>query len=370
MSSPNESTSTKRGPLVPGTVIDGRYRITGLLGQWRIGVAYRATGPQGSLTLLIAPLSRGRAATFRDWARTEIDRTRAARSPSLVTLLDGGLHTEQEGYLVFDAWHGHSLLEEIRLDGSFSNERACRVGEQLGRIAARAHATGLALGDLRPSTVLLSTEKPEVFVLDMGMARGLTEYLASPPTAATAYCSPERALKVPPSPADDVYAIGALLFFLLTERAPAAVKPGESKVATPPSWVKKDEGVARYIDPVVLKAMAPRGVDRSSATELADALGALREVFQLSPAAREVLGLPQDPGPFRHEPTSPFFLHDMLGVPAGAAADANAEPSVDGTIDVNPDPSGEFDALPFTPGARGGSEDDEPPIVAPPRRTR
>jgi len=367
MSSPTETSSTKRGPLVPGTVIDGRYRITGLLGQWRIGVAYRVTGPQGAMTLLLAPVVRGRAATFRDWARTEIERTRAARSPALITLLDGGLHTEQEGYLVFDAWRGHSLLEEIKLDGAFSNERACRVGEQLARVAARAHATGLALGDLRPSTVLLSTEKPEVIVLDMGMARGLTDYLSSPPTAATAYCSPERALKVPPGPADDVYAIGALLFFLLTERAPAAVKPGESRLATPPSWVKKDEGVARYIDPVVLKAMAPRGVDRSSAVELADALGALREVFQLSPAAREVLGLPQDPGPFRHEPTSPFFLHDILGVPAGTMADAVAEASVDASVDGSLDPSGEFDALPFTSG-RGDATDDEPPIVSPPRR--
>jgi len=344
MSSPTETSSIKRGPLVPGTVIDGRYRITALLGQWRIGVAYRVTGPQGAMTLLLAPIARGRAATFRDWVRTEIDRTCAARSPALLTLLDGGLYSEQEGYLVFEAWSGHSLLEEIRLDGAFSNERACRVGELLARIAARAHANGLALGDLRPSTVLLGVGEPSVIVLDMGMARGLSDYLSTAPTAATAYCSPERTLKAPPGPADDVYAIGAVLFYLLTECAPGAARPGESKLATPPSWVKKDEGIARYIDPVVLKAMAPRGVDRSTAVELADALGALREVFLLSPAAREILGLPQVPGPFRHEPTGPFFLHDILGIPA---AEAPAEDVADTSTD----------------GADG-----EPPIASPPRR--
>lgn len=359
MSAPAETKPAKRGPLVPGTVIDGRYRITSVLGQWRIGVAYRATGPHGAHTLLVSPLAKGRAATFRDWLRTEIDRTRPARSASLITLTDGGLHTELEGFLILDPWRGHSLLEEIKLDGAFSNERACRTCEQVARLAGRAHAAGLALGDLRPSTVLLSAERPEALVLDMGMARGLADYLDDAPAPAPAYCSPERMLKVPPSAADDVYAIGALLYFLLTERAPAAGRPGEARVATPPSWVKKDEGVARYIDPVVLKAMAPRAQDRHGANELADALGALREVFQLSPAAREVLGLPQDPGPFRHEPTSPFFLHDILGVPA-----------TDASIDGSQDGTGELEMVPVLE-SRGLLQtiDEEPPIVVPgPRR--
>jgi serine/threonine protein kinase len=365
MSAPTDPPAAKRGPLVPGTVIDGRYRITGVLGQWRIGVAYRATGPHGAHTLLLAPLAKGRAATFRDWLRGEIERTRGARSNALITVTDGGLHGEQEGFLILDPWRGHSLLEEIKLDGAFSNERACRTCEQIARQAAKAHATGLALGDLRPSTVLLSTEKPEALVLDMGMARGLSDYLEAAPSPATAYCSPERILKVPPSPADDVYAIGALLYFLLTERAPAAGRPGESRLATPPSWAKKDEGVARYIDPVVLRAMSPRPGDRHTAAELADALGALREVFQLSPAAREMLGLPQDPGPFRHEPTSPFFLHDILGVPA--APESVSEPSVDGILEL----SGEFEALNLPDGVRLlQTIDEEPPIVTPPPRRR
>ena len=365
MSQTAESGATKRGPLVPGTVIDGRYRITGLLGQWRIGVAYRGAGPHGHHTLLLCPLAKGRAATFRDWLRAEVERTRNARGPSLLTLVDGGIHGANEGFLVLDPWRGHSVLEEVRLDGPLSNDRACRICEQIARQAARAHAAGLALGDLRPSTVLLSGEAPDVSVLDMGMARGLAEYLESAPTAAAAYCSPERLLKLPPSPADDVYAVGALLYFLLTARAPAGGKPGEARVATPPSWQKKDEGIARYIDPVVLRAMSPRGIDRYTAQELADALGALREVFQLSPAAREMLGLPQSQGPFRHEPTSPFFLHDILGVPGDA--DGQSEQSADGAIDL----SIEFDELVLPEGKhvsqRGPTEPPPAPLL-PPRR--
>lgn len=365
MSETPNPNATKRGPLVPGTVVDGRYRVTGLVGQWRIGVAYRATGPHGAHTLLILPLAKGRAATFRDWLRVEVDRTRPARSVALVTVTDGGLFSEQEGFIILDQWRGHSLLEEIRLDGNFTNERACRTCEQIARQAARAHAVGLTMGDLRPSTVLLSAEKPEVLILDMGMARGLIDYLADAPSPATAYCSPERMLRVPPSPADDVYGIGALLYFLLTERAPGTGRPGEARLATPPSWINKDEGVARYIDPVVLRAMAPRPMDRFTAAELADALGALREVFTLSPAAREMLGLPQDQGPFRHEPTSPFFLHDILGVPA--SPESRGDTSVDASLETADD----FEALNLPDASRLlNADDDELPFVAPPTPRR
>jgi serine/threonine-protein kinase len=359
--------------LVPGTVVDGRFRIQATTGEWRLGTAYRAQGRDGAVTLLIAPLSKGRAATFPDWLRGEVERTRGARGPDLITLQDGGLFGAGESFLVLAPWRGHSLLEEVKAQGTVTNERACRLIERVARIAARAHGTGLTLADLRPSTVLVSGPSGEPLVLDLGMGRGLTSYLASAPPPAPAYASPERALGGQATPADDVYSMGALLFYLLTARAPATGNPGETRVAMPPSWVRKDEGVARYIDPVVLRAMSSEARDRGTAAELADALGSLREVFRLSSAAREVLGLPAGAGDFRGEPTSPFFLHDVLGVPPGQGG------SVDGSIDEITgldevtgldDPSGEFDAEPQTDAAMQRELRDAPPALPVHRRRR
>ncbi|MSP72838.1 MAG: hypothetical protein EXR76_11845 [Myxococcales bacterium] len=314
MAQPGDSMVPRRGPLVPGTVIDGRYRITGLIGNWHIGTAYRASGGQGPCTLVICDVVKGRAATFRDWAREEVERSRASCGPTLVTLRDAGLHGESTLFLALRPWEGRSLLGEIKENGAMSNERACRIGEALSKIVARAHSNRLTLAGLRPSTVLLAPTTEAVIVLDLGMGRGLADYLEHAPSMAAAYASPERLLSLPIGPADDIYATGALIYYLLTGQAPAAGRPGEAKLVTPPSWTRKDEGIARYIDSVVLKAMARLPSDRHTANELVLAMGALREVFQISSAAREVLGLPNDGTPFRHEPTSPFFLHDLLGI--------------------------------------------------------
>jgi hypothetical protein len=342
-----------------------------VLGQWRIGVAYRATGPHGAHTLLLAPLAKGRAATFRDWLRGEVERTRAARvSHALITVTDGGLHAEQEGFLILDRVAGpQRCSRRSNWTARFpTSARAAPASRSPGRPPS-AHAIGLALGDLRPSTVLLSSEKPEALVLDMGMARGLSDYsrgraLAAPPPTAR----PSAILKVPAEPG------GRRLRHrraAVSSCSPSARRPrarlGESRVATPPSWAKKDEGVARYIDPVVLRAMSPRPSDRHTAAELADALGRAARGLPALPGrardARPAAG-PRAVPPRADEPVLPA-RSCLPGVPA--APESVSEPSVDGILEL----SGEFEALNLPDGVRLlETMDDEPPIIAPPPRRR
>jgi|GEM_PF-7111786 len=304
-----------RAALVPGTVVDGRYRVRAVTGEWRLGTAYRAEGRDGPVTLIIAPLARGRSATFADWVRAEIERTRPVGAAGLLLLQDGGLVSATDGYLVVPAWSGPSLVEEVRQRGAPGVDRACALVEGVAQAVERAHAAGLTLGDLRPASVFAAPDAAPL-VLDLGLGRGLAGYLASPPAGAPAYTAPERAAGSAPALSDDLYALGALLFYLLTGRAPSVAPVGEARVATPPSWLRADEGVAQFIDPVVLRAMAPVAADRGTARALAQSLAAVREVLRLSPAAREVLGLPPGAVMFAPEPTSPHLLHDALGISA------------------------------------------------------
>lgn len=324
--------STKRHhALVADTPVGGRYRVRKILGRWRIGTAYDATDGEGTraLTLLVVDLAQDRGEHYRRWIRRESERSR--RLPDdLLTPLDGDLLDEETAYLVIGPFQGLSLLQVVRRDGPFSEARAARVGERLARLVARGHEAAVSLGGLRPTTVLLDGEeatRPRVF--DMGLERGLEELLAAPPQSAHAYRAPDWAPGRRPTPADDIFALGALLYYQLTGEKPPRIDPDEARLATPPSWKRADSELCAYLDPVVLKAMAPRARDRyRDARQLADALGALGEVFRLSPAAREMLGLSgvERRSAFRRVPTDPFLLHDLLGLPPEPDEERTVEP--------------------------------------------
>lgn len=308
--------------IVVGATVDGRYRITRVLGRWRIGTAFEVTDVQEDerRTLLTLDLLAGRGHQYVRWVRREAARARTM-PPDLLLPLGGGVLEPTVAYLVLGLFRGASLLQVVRRDGPFGERKAARVGERLARLVATAHHGGLYMGGLRPTTILLDPDgddetRPCVF--DLGLARGLAGFIADPPAPASAYLAPDRAPAGPPDAAGDVFATGALLYFMLTGQKPPAIDTDAGALAQPPSWTRPDAPLAAYLDPVVLKAMAPRARERhSTLDDLSSALKALGEVFGLSPAAREMLGLPT-PEPvagFAREATNPYLLHDFLGLP-------------------------------------------------------
>ena len=316
--------------LVTGHTVDGRYRINRVLGRWRIGTAFEVSDLQEDLTrtLLTLELRAGVGHEYLRWVRRESGRARTLH-PDLLLPLGGGVLEPTVAYTILGRFGGRSLLQVVRSGGPFDERKAARVGQRLASLAAQAHHAGLYLGGLRPTTVLLDPEgddeaRPVLF--DLGLARGLAKFIVNPPAPAAAYRAPDLNDADPPDVAGDIFATGALLYFMLTGQKPPAIDPDAGALATPPSWHRKDAPLAAYLDPVVLKAMAPRARDRqSSLDDLAAALKALGEVFGLSPAAREMLGLPTpEPvvsGGFRREATNPFLLHDFLGLPSRAEDD-------------------------------------------------
>jgi PAS domain-containing protein len=162
---------------------------------------------------------------------------------------------------------------------------------------AYAHSRGVIHRDLKPSNIMLG-EYGETLVLDWGLARRIDEAEPSPdeapqePTTGSdltqtgqvlgtpAYMSPEQAAghSQEIGPPTDVYALGAILYELLTGHVPfqgqtnaevlAKVRQG---LVRPPSQVRK--AVPRSLDSICLKAMALRAADRyRTAAELAQAV--------------------------------------------------------------------------------------------------
>ena len=320
------ATMNAQHDLRPGQRIGGRYAVERPIGRWQIGTAYavREGRTETPRTLLVMDLHRGALSQYLRWVRTEAEQARLLPEGFWVPI-EGGHVFGDRAFMVLPPLSGTSLAQMVATEGSLDEERAVRIIERLCRLVGKAHAEGIGLGCLRPGNVfvdLKSAGGPQPTVFDVGLARGLDRLLARPPRPQSRYTPPDARADMPVA-ADDIYALGALLYFLLTAQKPPTTDLEGHRLMTPPSWRRRDSALTAFVDPIVLEAMAPLARDRYDFAEaLADALVAVVEVFRLSPDARAVLGIPTGLGAERPaRQTHPHYLHDLLGLPAEPTAD-------------------------------------------------
>ncbi len=218
-----------------------------------------------------------------------IDRFRAERRllakldhPRIARLLDGGTLTDGRPYLVMD------YVEGVRLDSAcagMSVEDRLDLFEKIADAVAYAHAQLVVHRDLKPSNILITPEG-EPRLLDFGVAKvlepdasELTRTGEHPLTPQ--YASPEQVRGEPVTTATDVYALGLLLYEMLTGRRPyelCGASPGDSSRVicdtTPsrPSAAASDAGTRNRLrgdlDRIVLKSLSKDPQDRYGSAAL------------------------------------------------------------------------------------------------------
>jgi serine/threonine protein kinase len=212
---------TRPGPL---PVIDG-YEIGDLLGRGGMGVVFKAVHKalKRPVALKIVVSGAHAGAEERARFRTEAEAVARLHHPGIVQVYEVG---EQAGcpYLALELVSGGSLAQQ--LDGTpMPPRRAAQLVLDLARAVQHAHEQGIVHRDLKPANVLLA-ETGVAKITDFGLAKlldveqGQTHsgvVLGSP-----SYMAPEQAAgKVRAiGPATDVYALGAILYELLTGRPP------------------------------------------------------------------------------------------------------------------------------------------------------
>ncbi len=186
---------------------------------------------------------------------------------------------------------GRDLARVLREDGRLAESRAADIGEQILGSLAEAHEAGIVHRDMKPGNVMLMQTRPgEDFakVLDFGIAKLRDEGAASQTSAGAIvgtpnYLSPEQARGEPLDARADLYAVGCLLYELLSGQAPFA---GRSPVAVvnahlhepPPPLGEAAPGISRRFVELVHRALSKRREDRfESADEMRDAILALGE---------------------------------------------------------------------------------------------
>ncbi len=138
--------------------------------------------------------------------------------PNIITVIDVGEH-EGFPFVVFEHVRGDNLDERIERHAPLRIAEILRVGEQVARALAHAHAGKVVHGNLRPVNVLLG-EESEVKVVDFGGGSVLAE-LTAPDDP---FRAPERQTgEARTDPTDDIYAIGILLLLALLGEMPSRV---------------------------------------------------------------------------------------------------------------------------------------------------
>jgi hypothetical protein len=210
----------------------------------------------------------------------EIEEGRAlarVRSPYVAGCL-GVDRAGEEPFLVVEYIPGRNLAE-VRADGPFEHPRAVSIVTQLAEGVAAVHACGLIHRDIKPANVILHDDGSPRLV-DFGLAAHLGSRRLRWICGTPAYMPPEQARGEGDriDQRSDVFALGAVLYFLLTGRAPYAgttageiVEAARKAVIAPPRGF--DPAIPKAVEAVCLKALAAAPENRyASAQEFRQAL--------------------------------------------------------------------------------------------------
>ena len=206
-------------PQVPG------YRVEALLGRGGMGVVYRAWHLRLNRAVALKMLLAGPSARPEELERflRESQAIASLGHPNIVQVYDIG-DVEGRPYFTMELVEGGNLADQTRGVPQPAHQAAARVATLAEAIHA-AHQSGIVHRDLKPVNILLTRDgTPKV--TDFGLARrlegeeGLT--LSGVPVGTPSYMAPEqvRGNRQAIGPATDVYALGAILYELLTGRPP------------------------------------------------------------------------------------------------------------------------------------------------------
>ena len=279
-----------------GSVLDGRYRIEGVLGTGGMGRVYRAEhtkiGKSVAIKVLHADLGRNREASQR-FQREAIASGRLDH-PNIVGVSDFGVLDDGACFLVMEVLQGESLGDRLLRDKRIHWSQAIEILRGVLSGLRHAHERGVVHRDIKPDNVYLATKDgaPVVKILDFGIAKlfaGQADDPASTRAGLTvgtpAYLSPEQAVGGEITPASDLYSATVVLYEMLAGRAPFEDKDplamlGAHVGRRPP----RIAAIAPDLEvPPALEAILERGLAKLAAERIATAADYLARLDALSP---------------------------------------------------------------------------------------
>ena len=273
----------EKARFTPGTTLNKRYRILGLLGKGGMGEVYRADdlklGQPVALKFLTEKLSQDKAMLAR--FHSEVSMAHRVTHPNVCRVHDIGEVNTSSGTLQFLSMEyvdGEDLSLLLRRIGRLPSDKAVEIAQQLCAGLAAAHEAGVLHRDLKPANVMIDG-KGRVRITDFGLAGFAEQITGSEVMAGTpAYMSPEQFAGKEVTTKSDIYALGLVLYEVFTGKRVFEAGSLEelkrmhesSAPTTPSSWVKDLDPL---VERVILRCLEKDPARRlASAKQVADAL--------------------------------------------------------------------------------------------------
>jgi serine/threonine protein kinase len=265
----SEGYRAPRDPLI-GQIVQERYRIVHAIGRGAMGVVYEAQhlliGRKVALKTMAAhAVSPAGVQRFR----REAQAAAAVGNSHIVDVLDMGRLEDGSLYIVMEHLDGFDLGFAVALEQRFSVGRAVHVLGQLCDALSAIHAAGIIHRDLKPENIFLTTRdgSPDfVKVLDFGVckvnqANGGRLTATGDTIGTPLFMAPEQVEgRTDCDQRADIYALGALLYFVLTGRAPFDAPSLPALFLRichepAPSLRSADSGLSFELDAIVQRAL-------------------------------------------------------------------------------------------------------------------
>lgn len=214
--------------LVPGQLIADRYRVGEVVGRGAMGVVYAGEHVRVGRRVAIKVLTRmwSNEASVRQRFEAEARAASAAGHPNVIQVFDVGELPDRRLYSVMEFVDGRDLYSLLWAEGPLELARACRLIREVAFGVRAAHAHGVIHRDLKLENVMVQSlrEGEVVKVLDFGIAAGVTTTkratVAGVALGTPEYMAPEQVDAQPPTVQFDIYALGVMLFELVSKRLP------------------------------------------------------------------------------------------------------------------------------------------------------
>jgi eukaryotic-like serine/threonine-protein kinase len=286
--------------MVEGAVLTGRYRLGRRLATGGMGAVFEGIDERLNRTVAVKLLKDEfvNDPRFVERFRREARAVASLSHPHIASVYDYGEDTGKH-FIVMELVSGSDLAQILRTEGALPVERAVRIGVQLCRALASAHAAGVIHRDIKPANIIVGDDD-RVRVTDFGIARAIGDatLTATGSILGTAhYVSPEQARGDDLTFASDLYSAGIVMYEMLTGEVPF---PGESAIAIAMRHMHEDVPTPSRLNPAV-SASLDRVVTRATARDPSARWSSAQEMEQAlensvsAPTRRASLAQPPPP---------------------------------------------------------------------------
>jgi eukaryotic-like serine/threonine-protein kinase len=261
-------------PFQTGEVIDGRFEIVRVIGEGGMGVVYEAIDRKRNLRIAIKSAKPG----FQRLLSPELEGALKVRHPNIC--LVNQIHSTKTDkgdvdFLSMEFLQGETLAAHLEKSGKLDTGQALNIARQLCAGLSEAHRSGVIHGDLKSNNIILCQNEDgsvRPVITDFGLSSG-KNHPSLEVGGTPDYMAPELWQGQKTSKASDVYALGVILYEIITGRLPFDSKSVNSHLIRPPAPSTLTKGLDPRWDRVLLECLSDLpGARPSDAGQVIDRL--------------------------------------------------------------------------------------------------